>query len=354
MIKALSPYYYTTPWVSAGSGLTSISYTLNLYIWSGDVAAIPAVTIQLSKDNATAETVGGDDINISRIIADYIDFAPQAVTVSGSINGVNQWWVRTSVVYVTSAGTEAAQYATTTLFNRAYSYGSEGSNVTTFTNNILMSGTEFKVDRTGVFCVPVQDAATPMTASIVSYPDNEINLPAHSDAFGTLSTEQVLLITVDLTETTTDTYVEIIYNGVTITLLIEDETKYTPLNICFQNKDGQQQFITFFKEREDSINVTSSMFESDRGQPSGGYHQFVNFNVQAQEKFKIKIGWQDETMNETFKQLLLSERIWSFNGTSFTPLTIESKQLVYKTQKKQRLINYEIEFKPAYNVINNI
>ena len=354
MIKTLSPYYYETPFVSVGSTLTCTSYTLNLYIWSGASASVPAtVTYAITKSNPTGAT-GSDFVNISRILADYIDFTPQDVTVSGSKDAVNQWWVKTEVVYTGSGGVEAAQYGATTLFNRAYTYGDKGGSVTTFTNDILMQGSEFKVGRTSVFCVPVQDAATPMTASVVSYPDNEINLPTISDAFGTDSDEQVQLITVDLKETTSDTYVEIVYNSQTITLLIEDELKYTPLDICFQNKDGCQQFLTFRKERTDDINITSSEFESDRAQPSDGNHQFVTYNVQGREGFRVNSGWQDEALNETFKQLLLSERVWTYDGTDFIPVTIDTKQLTYKTQKKERLINYEIGFKYAYNAINNI
>ena len=59
-------------------------------------------------------------------------------------------------------------------------------------------------------------------------------------------------------------------------------------------------------------------------------------------------------MNEIFTQLLLSERIWSYNTNIFIPLNIKSKQLSYKTQLKERLINYEIKFNYSYNEINNI
>ena len=64
-------------------------------------------------------------------------------------------------------------------------------------------------------------------------------------------------------------------------------------------------------------------------------------------------------MNEIFTQLLLSERIWSHNTIvngkiEFIPLNIKSKQISYKTQLNERLINYEIKFEYSYNEINNI
>jgi len=65
-------------------------------------------------------------------------------------------------------------------------------------------------------------------------------------------------------------------------------------------------------------------------------------------------GFVDEAMNETFKQLFLSERVWQFDGTNYIPLKLGSKSLEYKTRMKDRLINYEVEFEYAFNDINNV
>ena len=191
------------------------------------------------------------------------------------------------------------------------------------------------------------------TATVISYPDNEINIGLFvPDTL--LSSEIVKYIWVQLSETTTDSYVEIVYLGVTTTLLIQDECKYTPVDIFFQNKFGQEQVITFFKEQTDSITISDEQFESDRGQPSLGNHQFIRYNVQARSKLKLNSGFIDEDMNDVFQELLLSERIWSYDGTNFTPLNIKSKSLEFKTRQKQKLINYSIDFEPSYNQINNI
>jgi len=64
-------------------------------------------------------------------------------------------------------------------------------------------------------------------------------------------------------------------------------------------------------------------------------------------------GFVSETMNETFKQLMLSERVWSYKDGVYTPLKLGSKTLEYKSRQKDRLINYEIEFEYAFNEINN-
>lgn len=467
MIKSNSPYYITTPLVSVASGLTCQNYKLSVSVWDGLKSSPPATaTYTTTKNNSTAST-GSDRINIARIVNDYIDFAPQKTTTTSVINGNNQRWVKTSVIYnkllvalpqittltvvtpnqvggtspclltlngvqysvdilsttingnadnikffidndavvsllytatvlnniVTitaitsevqiatswlvgsatgmttnvlttqagSTGPEAPQYATTSLMSLGYSYGNEGENVTTIENNTLIATQDYKVNREGVFVVPILVSETlQTTATVISYPNNEINqsftIPLTTD-----SSNLVKYIWVICTETTTDSYIEVVFNGQTTTLLIQDEPKYTPIDIFFQNKEGAEQVLTFFKEQKNSLSITSSEFESDRGQPSLGNHQFVRYNVQGRTELTLNSGFVDQDMNEAFTQMLLSERIWSYStnifskvSSIFIPLSIKSKELSYKTQLNERLINYEIKFDYSYNEINNI
>ena len=356
MIRSLSPYYVTTSWVSGDTALTCTDYTLSIFIWDGAKAAPGTVKYTLTKDNAESST-GSDKVNISRLINDYIDFTPQKSTTGGAAkDGNNQWWVKTYVNYTTSNPADATsnQYATTTLFTRGYSYGDEGENYTTVSNNILLQGSEFDISRTSIFTLPILvDEAVPKTVTVISYPDNEIN-DSFVIAATTDSAELVKYIWVDASETTSDKYITITHELTPINLYITDEYKYTTFDVFFQNKDGGQQVITFFKERTDSMDVTDETYESDRGQPLSGNHQFPRYNVQGRTKLKLSSGYVKESANEAFKQLLLSERIWAFESTTFIPLNIESKSITYKTRQKERLINYEIDFLWGYNEINNV
>lgn len=189
--------------------------------------------------------------------------------------------------------------------------------------------------------------------TIKSYPNLEID---ETITFaGTISSANLVQnIWIDASEALTDEYIEIIYNGVTTTLLITDECRYNPMDIAFQNKEGALQFITFFKAKTESMTITNESFESDRGQPMDWNHQMITYNVQGQSKFKMNSGFVDEVLNETFKQLFLSERVWQFAGLNYIPLKLGSKSLEYKTRMKDRLINYEVEFEFAFNEINNI
>jgi hypothetical protein len=189
--------------------------------------------------------------------------------------------------------------------------------------------------------------------TVISYPDNQIDYEI-AEPTSLLSNEMVQNLWVNVAEATTDTYIEIVFNGVTTTLLITDECRYTPIDIFFQNKEGALQTLTFFKAKTDSLTVTNEDFETDRGQPINGNHQYVTYNVQGKSNFKVNSGFVSEAMNETFKQLLLSERVWMYSNEIFTPLKVSSKNLEYKTRQKDRLINYEIGFDYAFNEINSI
>lgn len=186
--------------------------------------------------------------------------------------------------------------------------------------------------------------------TVKSYPLNEIDYSI-STPDTSYSNELVKYLWVDVSEAVTDQYIEIIYNGVTTTILITDECRYTPLDVAFQNKEGALQIMTFFKAKKDSMSVESEMYEGNNGQ---GFHQFNRFNIQAKSKFTVNSGYIREDKNETIKQLLLAERVWLLDGDINIPLNVSTTNLEYKTRQNDRLINYAIEFEYAFNEINNI
>jgi Bacterial Ig domain len=96
-------------------------------------------------------------VNIARLVNDYIDFLAQTNGVTELYNGNNQRWVKTEIVYTTSniLDLNLAQLPTTTLLLQGYGYGLDGQNSQPPTNKILLSGGEFKVNRGGVFNLPI-------------------------------------------------------------------------------------------------------------------------------------------------------------------------------------------------------
>lgn len=189
-----------------------------------------------------------------------------------------------------------------------------------------------------------------MIATVISYPNSQINYSVEvPNTYH--SAEIVKYLWVNTTPATTDEYIEIVYNGVTTTLLITDECKYAPVDIAFQNKEGALQVFTFFKARKDSTTIKSENYESSR--PIGS-HQFVKFNVNSKSKFTVNSGFITEDKNSTVKELLLSERVWILDGAAAVPVNVSTTSFEQKTRVNDKLINYAIEFEYAYNDINNV
>lgn len=153
MIKTLSPYYISTPFVNPTTLVTSTYYTLSLFVWDGDKNTPPATAnCVITKQNPTAST-GNDKVNVARLISSLLTINPVKGVSTSLLDGNNQKWVKHSVVYSDDLLTE--ENITTTLLINGYSYGNEGENAQPPTDKIMMTGNEFNVNREGVFCIPI-------------------------------------------------------------------------------------------------------------------------------------------------------------------------------------------------------
>lgn len=169
MIKSLSPYYVSIPFVSPLTGLTCTSFTLRLYIWNGLKFNPPAnPSYEVTKSNPTAST-GNDKINIARLINDFIDFNASNGTTTEVLEGNNQQWVKWETFYETSNPADATtpSNVNTQLMLQGYSYGLDGANAQPPTNKILIPIQDYKVNRSGVFNIPVLVEETESTIEAV-------------------------------------------------------------------------------------------------------------------------------------------------------------------------------------------
>ena len=136
------------------------------------------------------------------------------------------------------------------------------------------------------------------------------------------------------------------------------EPKYSPIKITFVNKFGALQDIWFFKKTTESINVQKDRYKKNILNSLGQYSVFKHsenvLNTTAREVFTSNTGFVNELMNESFKELMLSEKVWATINGIVNPVVINSSQLQYKTSLNDKLINYTIEFEYAFDLINSI
>jgi len=165
MIKTLSPYYISIPRVNPNTSVTCGSYTFELYVWMGNKSAIPSTPdYTITRINAS-NTTNADSVDIARLVNSFIEFDIAQSLVTSLEDGNNQYWVMTKVFYDDQP--TIAQLQNILLATRGYGYFLEGQNPQIPSNKILLEGDEFKVNRNGLFVLPIlMDEPTPTTPEL--------------------------------------------------------------------------------------------------------------------------------------------------------------------------------------------
>jgi len=131
-----------------------------------------------------------------------------------------------------------------------------------------------------------------------------------------------------------------------------EECKYAPVECTFINRYGGWEVLTFFKQQTNTIAVKGTDYKLT--QSAINYNtaigQFKTFNLNGKQTVKLNTGFVDENYSELITDLLLSETVL-LDGK---PVTVKTQGSDLKTSLKDRLINYEIDFEYAYNLINDV
>ena len=138
-----------------------------------------------------------------------------------------------------------------------------------------------------------------------------------------------------------------------LTFVNQEECLYTPVVCTFVNSYGGWQFLTFFKQRTDTYDITSKEFKLLANNPAD-YNkqrgQSQSFNHELTQTVKLNTDWVDENTIELLVELLTSETILLDN----VPVKLATKNISKKTRLKDGLINYEMDFIYNFNLINDV
>ncbi len=164
----------------------------------------------------------------------------------------------------------------------------------------------------------------------------------------------------------------------TLNLESIEECKYPVKKITFLNRWGALQELFFFKKSTESMTATRESFDRSvfearqtvKGLNQSGIcttsynynvyniyeHSKQNFNSQAQEKTQLNTGYVSEDMNESFKELMVSEYVWLTDITTgeITPVNLIDSSFTSKTGLNDRMINYTMEFLHSAKYVNTI
>ena len=129
--------------------------------------------------------------------------------------------------------------------------------------------------------------------------------------------------------------------------------KYTPVQIDFVNKFGAWQREWMFGASYDTLNVENTEYNVMQSQ----YPNYLQtegqreiFNANGKQTIRLNTDWVDESYSETIKQLLLSEKV--LVNEKAAKINTKSTDLFKSINTK--MINYQLEFEYAFDIINSV
>lgn len=140
------------------------------------------------------------------------------------------------------------------------------------------------------------------------------------------------------------------------------EPKFTPIKLDYVNRYGGLQSMIFFKNSIQNIEAKGSEYNTNTFTTYPFYNASLGqkrvYNKNGSKSIKCNSGWVNESENENIKDILLSENLlltYTEEGATVTKaVTLKSSSQLLKTGLNEKMINYELEFEVASQLINNV
>tara|TARA_R100000654_G_scaffold35508_1_gene60981 strand:+ start:2804 stop:3922 length:1119 start_codon:yes stop_codon:yes gene_type:complete len=355
----------------ANANLASCNLTLAIY--SGAFQSSPSSTYELVKN----EVANNNFVifEIGELVKDFI-----AYSFSGTFgsNGVNVW-VQTTATPKNSSGTSLDAISSIYLAFDGVGYFEEGFDITSTTNSAttqtltrhkgsvtkLISNTKIFRENQEVLKIPVlanlsvnSGSDTLTGATTVNFKNGSSTVSSVTVSTGVSNSNSAIEYATSTTATLTS--VDIVTGGSTETIEIEEQdcNRFTNLPIVFVNKSGALQQVNFFLKSIESVNVQKDEFKSSTLTTGATYsinnHQYRNRNINSRETIILNTGYVDDSYNQVIEQILTSKRCWIFQNSQYLPVIPQDQNVTFKTSLNDRLANYTMTFKYAFDKINTI
>jgi len=351
IINTRSPHFLSV------SNANLATATLDIEIYTGNETTGYSGTPTYSLSKKIILNTTKISFEISELIRDYLD-----ITFNGDYDGSAEQsckWVRTILTAKDGNGVQLSQTISTDLAFDSYGYFEDGANYSFEYEGFLMSNNEMIIKSGDEIKIPIQTDRS-VTAKIYDS-DNGI-LDSETFTLSDQSQDKVVYTTFDDNQAVKAT---IQYTGdsgsetSTIKITILSECKFTPYKTTFINKFGVLQDLYFFKKSVEKMTTKRESYKANTLTSSNTYntynHTKRDFNIVAKESVSLSSGFVNESYNEVFKQMMLSEKVWITNSSNQVyPINIKTSNITYKTSVNDRLVEYTIEFDNSYNVLNDI
>jgi len=346
---------------------------LNISIFSGTYQASPDITYQLRKNEVSNNNFV--IFEIGELIKDYINYS-----FSGTFgnNGLNVW-VKTVATPRNSSGVALDAITTNMLAFDGVGYFEDGFTTETQTNSAttlslsafkgsttkLMSNDTIFRESQEILKIPVlanlsvnSGSDTLTGATTVNFKSGSSTVSSVTVGTGIDTTNTAIEYATSTTATLTS--VDIVTGGSTETIKVEEQhcEKFTNMPITFVNRFGALQRVNFFLKSIESIDIEREEYKANTLTTGATYsvnnHQYKTRNIMGREKIILNTGYVNDSYNQVIEELLMSPRCWLFKDNQQLPIIPQNKQVTFKTSLNDRLANYTLEFKFAYDKLNTI
>jgi hypothetical protein len=134
--------------------------------------------------------------------------------------------------------------------------------------------------------------------------------------------------------------------------------KYGYVKCVFINKFGVHEELFFFGKLIEAISSTKESYKSNitgnNGTYSSNKHQVRSYNAQGKTSYTLNTGFVGEEINETVKQLMLSEQVWLVIDSDIVPVMATSSSATFKTSLNDKMVDYTIDFEQANDLISSV
>jgi hypothetical protein len=231
----------------------------------------------------------------------------------------------------------------------AYGYFEEGSNPTTTKGYMQTNTTIYKLGNDDLI-LPIDRN----NASAIAYyyagmlVDSAVITSSVTEAFiylGEINDVDEVIIT------GTD-------GSVTLTVINLDECMFEPHKISFVNRLGGIQDLYFFKKSIETLNTKRETYKNSTITNAGTYDSLIHarkdFNVKSTKEITLNSGYVSEDYNAPMQELMQSEQVWMTVNNVITPMNVKDSSFVFKTSLNDKMVDYKLQLKYAFDAINNI
>lgn len=355
------------------SNSTLADCDLTVSIYSGTFQSSPSTTYQLRKN----EVANNNFVifEIGELIKDYIEYSFNGTFGN---NGVNLW-VKTVATPRNSAGTNLDAITTLMMafdgvgyFEDGFTSESQTNGSTTLLLNTYVGSTTKLMSNDTIFREENEILKIPVVANLSVNSGSDTLTGATTVNFknGATTVTSVTVGTgIDTTNTTIEyatstsatlTSVDIVSGSGTETITIKEQpcSKYTNFPVTFVNRFGALQRINFFLKSIESIDIQREEYKVNTLTTGATYSlnnpQYKSRNITSRDNITLNTGYVNDSYNQVIEELLMSPICWIEKDSQQLPIIPQNRQVTFKTSLNDKLANYTIEFKFAFDKINTI